>query len=85
MVSDQLEITHSTVPTVPRHPAGLQAPRQHLDEHLLKIVVFSLTFRFIVQPVIDRLMMALRIGVIQRNQIDPFDDLVMLARPLIAP
>lgn len=83
-VFDHLEIGLATVPTVSGDKSRLQTPGQHFDEHLLKIIVFSLVRGFVINSVIDRLVVTMRIGVIQGDQIDPFHYTVMLSRPKIA-
>ena len=64
MVFDHLEMIQATVPAIPRHKGRFQTLCQHFHLHFLKIIVFCLVFGFIVNPVIDRLMMALGISVI---------------------
>jgi len=83
MVFNHLEIRGATVPAIAGDPGRLESPSQHFHEHFLKIVVFGLVRGFIVNSVIDRLMATVRIGVIQRHQIDPLHDTMMFSRPEI--
>jgi hypothetical protein len=83
MVFYRLEIPDTTVSAIARHQTGLKPPSQHLGQHTQKIIIFGFTFGFIVNPEINRLMLPLRIGVIQRNQVNVLNRSVMLAGPEI--
>ena len=64
-------------------PGWLESQASTSNEHFLKIIVFWSCSRFVVNSVIDRLMATVRIGVIQRHQIDPLHDTMMFPRPEI--
>src|SRR5512143_3069654 len=45
VVSHRLEVIQATVPTVPGDKSRFQTPRQHFDEHVLKIVGYRWRIR----------------------------------------
>jgi hypothetical protein len=79
VVAHRLEVRYAAVPAIPSCEDRFEAPFQHFGHHLPKGVVLGFPRGFVLDPIVDRLMPALHIGVVQRDQAHALDHLMVFA------
>ena len=84
MVLNRLQVFDAAVPGVTGYKRWLQSPRQHLNQHFTKIVVFCLAFRFVAYPEIYWHMATCWVCVIEGDEVNPLDCPVVFSRPEMA-
>jgi hypothetical protein len=77
-VSQELEVSRRSVPTVSRNNGRAKAPQEHFPDHLLEILIFGLARLLIVDAEIDWQAYSFDISAEKGDQTDAFHRPVVL-------